>query len=60
LLASLPRGRYPFFTQASLEIDALLDAIDFYTSLMRARFEKLNQHFFKSTLEPSGKGVMGF
>lgn len=44
-------------TQASLEIDALLDGIDFYTSLTRARFEELNQDLFKSTLEPVEKAL---
>ncbi|KZC04894.1 PREDICTED: heat shock 70 kDa protein cognate 4-like isoform X2 [Dufourea novaeangliae] len=39
-------------TQASLEIDSLLDGIDFYTSITRARFEELNQDLFKSTLVP--------
>ncbi|XP_029658784.1 heat shock 70 kDa protein cognate 4-like [Formica exsecta] len=44
-------------TQTSLEIDALLDGIDFYTSLTRARFEELNQDLFKSTLEPVEKAL---
>ncbi|XP_050447476.1 heat shock 70 kDa protein cognate 4-like isoform X1 [Cataglyphis hispanica] len=44
-------------TQASLEIDALLDGIDFYTSLTRARFEELNQDLFKSTLVPVEKAL---
>lgn len=44
-------------TQANLEIDSLLDDIDFYTSIMRARFEELNQYLFKSTLEPIEKAL---
>lgn len=44
-------------TQASIEIDALLDGIDFYTSLTRAYFEELNQDLFKSTLEPVEKAL---
>ncbi|EFN86984.1 Heat shock 70 kDa protein cognate 4 [Harpegnathos saltator] len=45
-------------TQANLEIDALLDGVDFYTSITRARFEELNQDLFKSTLEPVGKALL--
>lgn len=44
-------------TQANLEIDALLDGIDFYTSITRARFEELNQDLFKSTLVPVEKAL---
>lgn len=44
-------------TQASIEIDALLDGIDFYTSLTRAYFEQLNQDLFKSTLKPVEKAL---
>ncbi|XP_032683761.1 heat shock 70 kDa protein cognate 4-like [Odontomachus brunneus] len=44
-------------TQANLEIDALLDGIDFYASITRARFEELNQDLFKSTLEPVEKAL---
>ncbi|KAF3429349.1 hypothetical protein E2986_06769 [Frieseomelitta varia] len=39
-------------TQANIEIDSLLDGIDFYTSITRARFEELNQDLFNSTLQP--------
>ncbi|XP_071872579.1 heat shock 70 kDa protein cognate 4-like isoform X3 [Bombus fervidus] len=39
-------------TQANIEIDSLLDGIDFYTSITRARFEELNQDLFKCTLQP--------
>ncbi|XP_076248646.1 heat shock 70 kDa protein cognate 4-like [Calliopsis andreniformis] len=39
-------------TQTNLEIDSLLDGIDFYTSITRARFEELNQDLFKNTLQP--------
>ncbi|XP_014480224.1 PREDICTED: heat shock 70 kDa protein cognate 4-like [Dinoponera quadriceps] len=44
-------------TQANLEIDALLDGVDFYTSITRARFEELNQDLFKNTLEPVEKAL---
>lgn len=44
-------------TQANLEIDALLDGTDFYTSITRARFEELNQDLFKNTLEPVEKAL---
>ncbi|XP_054009154.1 heat shock 70 kDa protein cognate 4-like, partial [Hylaeus anthracinus] len=39
-------------TQANIEIDSLLDGIDFYTSITRARFEELNQDLFRNTLQP--------
>lgn len=42
-------------TQASVEIDSLLEGIDFYTSLTRARFEELNQDLFRNTLDPVEK-----
>jgi len=44
-------------TQASIEIDSLLDGIDFYTSLTRARFEELNADLFRGTLEPVEKSL---
>jgi len=39
-------------TNASIEIDALYEGIDFYTSITRAFFENLNLDLFKSTLKP--------
>ena len=39
-------------TQASLEIESLLDGQDFYTSITRARFENLSDHIFKKTMAP--------
>ena len=39
-------------TNTTIEIDALYEGIDFYTSLTRARFEVLCQDLFRSTLEP--------
>ncbi|KAK7870438.1 hypothetical protein R5R35_000727 [Gryllus longicercus] len=44
-------------TQASIEVDALFDGIDFYTSLSRARFEELNGDLFRSALEPVDKAL---
>jgi len=38
--------------QAAVEIDSLMDGIDFYTSITRARFEELCIDMFRSTLEP--------
>ena len=38
--------------QATLEIDALYEGIDFYTKISRARFEELCAAIFRSTLEP--------
>ncbi|XP_055375883.1 heat shock 70 kDa protein cognate 2 [Condylostylus longicornis] len=39
-------------TEASLEIDALHEGIDFYSKITRARFEELNMDLFRSTLQP--------
>ncbi|XP_024944043.1 heat shock 70 kDa protein cognate 4 [Cephus cinctus] len=39
-------------THANIEIDSLVDGIDFYTPITRARFEELNQDLFRNTLEP--------
>ena len=44
-------------TQANVEIDALFDGIDFYTTLMRARFEELCSDLFKGTLDPVEKAL---
>ena len=41
--------------QTSIEIDSLFEGIDFYTSITRARFEKLCQDLFRSTIEPVEK-----
>ncbi|VVC91476.1 unnamed protein product [Leptidea sinapis] len=39
-------------TEASLEVDALYDGIDFYTKISRARFEELCSDLFRHTLAP--------
>lgn len=39
-------------TEASLEIDALHEGIDFYAKITRARFEELCMDLFRSTLTP--------
>lgn len=39
-------------TEASIEIDALHEGIDFYTKITRARFEELCIDLFRSTLGP--------
>lgn len=39
-------------TEASIEIDALFEGIDFYSKISRARFEELCMDLFRSTLEP--------
>uniref|UniRef100_A0A0B7AB49 Heat shock protein 70 n=2 Tax=Arion vulgaris TaxID=1028688 RepID=A0A0B7AB49_9EUPU len=44
-------------SQASIEIDSLCEGIDFYTNITRARFEELNNDFFRSTLEPVEKSL---
>ncbi|RZC37628.1 MreB Mbl domain containing protein [Asbolus verrucosus] len=44
-------------TEASIEIDALFDGIDFYTKVSRARFEELNADLFRGTLQPVEKAL---
>ena len=39
-------------SQTSVEIDSLLEGIDFYTSITRARFEELNADLFRKCMEP--------
>ena len=39
-------------TEASIEIDALFEGVDFYSKLTRARFEELCSDLFRSTLGP--------
>ncbi|SPP87932.1 blast:Heat shock 70 kDa protein cognate 2 [Drosophila guanche] len=39
-------------TEATLEIDALHEGIDFYSKISRARFEELNMDLFRSTMQP--------
>ncbi|KAM7537654.1 hypothetical protein Aperf_G00000064314 [Anoplocephala perfoliata] len=43
--------------QANIEIDSLMEGIDFYTSITRARFEELCADLFRSTLEPVEKAL---
>ncbi|XP_074270761.1 heat shock 70 kDa protein 18-like [Silene latifolia] len=42
-------------TCTSIDIDCLLDGIDFSSTISRARFEYLNQDLFKKCLEPVDK-----
>nr|AWT57933.1 heat shock protein 702 [Chilo suppressalis]AWT57937.1 heat shock protein 702 [Chilo suppressalis] len=44
-------------TEATIEIDALYEGIDFYTRLSRARFEELNADLFRGTLDPVEKAL---
>lgn len=44
-------------TEASLEIDALYEGVDFYTKISRARFEELNSDLFRGTLQPVEKAL---
>ncbi|XP_023028074.1 heat shock protein 68 [Leptinotarsa decemlineata] len=44
-------------TEASLEIDALYEGIDFYTKISRARFEELCSDLFRGTLQPVEKAL---
>ena len=44
-------------TEANIEIDALMDGIDFYSKVSRARFEELCSDLFRSTLHPVEKAL---
>jgi heat shock protein 1/8 len=44
-------------TEASIEIDALYEGVDFYSKITRARFEELNMDLFRSTLQPVEKAL---
>lgn len=44
-------------TEAGIEIDALMDGIDFYTKISRARFEELCSDLFRHTMEPVEKAL---
>ncbi|XP_044761024.1 heat shock protein 68-like [Coccinella septempunctata] len=44
-------------TEATIEIDALYDGVDFYTKISRARFEELCSDLFRSTLQPVEKAL---
>lgn len=44
-------------SEATIEIDALYEGIDFYTRVSRARFEELNADLFRGTLEPVEKAL---
>ncbi|XP_044003443.1 heat shock protein 70 A1-like [Aphidius gifuensis] len=44
-------------TEATIEIDALMDGIDYYTKVSRARFEELCADLFRATLQPVEKAL---
>ncbi|XP_026317056.1 heat shock protein 68-like [Hyposmocoma kahamanoa] len=44
-------------TEATIEIDALYEGIDYYTRVSRARFEELCADLFRGTLEPVEKAL---
>lgn len=44
-------------TEASVEIDALYEGIDFYSKITRARFEELCADLFRNCLEPVEKAL---
>lgn len=44
-------------TEASLEIDALHEGVDFYAKITRARFEEMNMDLFRNTLQPVEKAL---
>lgn len=44
-------------TEAGIEIDALLDGVDFYTKISRARFEEICADLFRGTLQPVEKAL---
>ncbi|XP_049302577.1 heat shock protein 70-like [Bactrocera dorsalis] len=44
-------------TEATIEIDALYEGVDFYTKVSRARFEELCADLFRQTLDPVDKAL---
>lgn len=44
-------------TEASIEIDALHEGVDYYSKISRARFEEMNMDLFRSTLQPVEKAL---
>ncbi|XP_011308834.1 heat shock protein 68-like, partial [Fopius arisanus] len=44
-------------SEATIEIDALFEGIDFYTKVSRARFEELCADLFRATLDPVEKAL---
>ncbi|KAJ8919710.1 hypothetical protein NQ315_006238 [Exocentrus adspersus] len=44
-------------TEATVEIDALFEGIDYYTKISRARFEELCSDLFRGTLQPVEKAL---
>uniref|UniRef100_A0A1A9ZLA3 Uncharacterized protein n=1 Tax=Glossina pallidipes TaxID=7398 RepID=A0A1A9ZLA3_GLOPL len=44
-------------TEATIEIDAIFEGIDFYTKVSRARFEELCADLFRQTLQPVEKAL---
>lgn len=44
-------------TEATIEVDALYDGIDYHTKVTRARFEQLCSDLFRSTLSPVEKSL---
>ena len=42
-------------TRTIIEIDSLYEGIDFYSTIIRARFEELNMDFFRKCMEPEEK-----
>ncbi|XP_005189459.2 major heat shock 70 kDa protein Ab-like [Musca domestica] len=44
-------------TEATIEVDALFEGIDFYTKVSRARFEELCADLFRNTLQPVEKAL---
>ncbi|XP_018326676.1 heat shock 70 kDa protein II-like [Agrilus planipennis] len=44
-------------TQANIEIDSLVNGIDLYSTITRAKFEELNNDILRRTLEPVEKAL---
>ena len=44
-------------TEATIEIDALFEGVDYYTKISRARFEELCADLFRNTLQPVEKAL---
>jgi heat shock protein 1/8 len=42
-------------TQAQIEVDSLFEGVDFHSTLTRARFEEMNQDYFRKCMDPVEK-----
>ncbi|KAL1786437.1 heat shock cognate 71 kDa protein-like, partial [Sigmodon hispidus] len=51
------KQKFTSSTLVSIEIESLYEGINFYTSIIRGRFEELNADLFRGTLDPVEKAL---